>query len=41
MESKNYKKILKSVLVCGAAIVSMSTVNALADETEPLQNFTQ
>lgn len=41
MESKNYKKILKSVLVCGAAIVSISTVNALADETEPLQNFTQ
>ena len=41
MESKNYKKILKSVLVCGAAIMSMSTINALTDETEPLQNFTQ
>jgi hypothetical protein len=41
MESKNYKKILKSVLVCGAAIMSMSTVNTLAEETEPLQNFTQ
>ncbi|WP_285013677.1 mucin-binding protein [Lactococcus garvieae] len=36
-----YKKILKSVLLCGAAIVSMSTVNTLADETEPLQNFSQ
>lgn len=41
MESKNYKKILKSVLVCGAAIMSMTTINAFADETEPLQNFTQ
>lgn len=41
MESKNYKKILKSVLLCGTAIVSMSTVNALAYETEPLQNFSQ